>query len=146
MTVKKQNEAFSTIELLFAIAIFGLVFTALFVSLSLSFKVSAINKSKVGAIAILNKEVEQIRAMKYENIGLPGHEPAGSLLANKSETLNAVTYDINTQVFWVDDPKDGLQTNGTDSDPQDYKAVKLRALWTSHNKNYSYERTIYVYK
>jgi len=143
--IEINSRAFSTIELLIALAVFGLVAVGFYGSIFYSNKVSAINKSKIIATSILDNEVEQIKAKKYSDIGISGAEPSGNINLSTTKTVSAIKYNISRSVFWVDDAKDGLGASDSDGNTHDYKAVKITASWNIFNLSFSQKRIINIY-
>ena len=131
------NKGLSTVELIVAIAVMGLVFTSLIMSIVYSIKVAGINKARLGALAILDEEFEKARAIPYANLGVSGTLVPGILTDSDTVSFNNINYRVIRKVFWVDDPKDGTGALDSDGNTHDYKQLKITVTWTFHDKNYS---------
>ena len=71
-----------------------------------------INKTRTIALAIANEEIEKIRFMDYNDVGIFGGNPSGTL---QSQKITDDNYTINYYVTWV---------NGENS----YKQVKVNVI------------------
>ncbi len=78
------------------------------------------------ALSVMDNELEIIRNMKYEDVGIQGGAPAGKLLAEKTVQQSGASFLVKTYVRNVDDPFDGT-IGGTPNDlaPADYRLVEL---------------------
>ena len=132
-------------ELIFAVSVAGLMLVGLLTAVTFNVKTATLNKVKLGAIAVLNKEIEQIRAMKYKDIGIISQNPAGTLEASGNYEFNKINYTVIRNVAWVDSDKDGIGVNDTDSNPDDFKQVKITVTWNVRNTEFSVDSLTYVY-
>ncbi len=142
---KQTNAAFSTVELLFAVFMFAVAATALMLSLSFAIKLASKNTSSTIASNIIDNWTEKIKAMEYTSIGVSGENPTGLLQSNYTEKVGSREYFVSIKVFWVDDPKDGTGTSDLDSNPNDYKAVKITVSWNSLGAAKELSRYFYVF-
>lgn len=133
----RKNNGLSTIELVIALAVMGLIFTSLVASVLYSIKVAGVNKARLGALAILDEEFEKARAIPYANLGVSGTLVPGILSDSDTVSFNNINYHVIRKVFWVDDPKDGTGALDSDGNTRDYKQLKIIVTWTFHDKNYS---------
>ena len=144
-TVKTKNKALSMIELVLAVALFSLLGTAFLKSLDYNNKVLAVNKARIGAMAIGDRYIEKAKALKWTDLGVQGSDPSGVLPASDDEVLSGTSYHIVNKVFWRDDPKDGTGASDTDGNTHDLKVYKIIITWTSRGKQYSFSRFSYFY-
>ncbi len=142
---KQQNKGITTIELLFAIAIFALSFVSILSVLQTNTKLMTQNKAKIAAIALSDRYTEYIHALPYDDIGLPGQNPSGIISATHNHNYAGVNFIVHNSVVWVDNPKDGLSSSDFDSNPNDYKQIKTVITWSLHGKQYSYKRINNIY-
>lgn len=79
------------------------------------------------AISLLNREVEIIKNLPYDQVGTQGGVPSGILLQDKTvSSTNNYLFNIKTTVRNIDDSFDGvLGGNPNDSAPADYKLVQM---------------------
>jgi len=79
------------------------------------------------AANLIESEIEIIRNMDYEDIGILGGVPAGVLPASKSVMLDEAPFLIRTFVRNIDDPFDGILGGvPNDTTPADYKLVEVQ--------------------
>lgn len=124
-----RKRGMTLIDTLVGLAIFVLVFTALFAGVRLGISVIANNKAKTGALALLNEQMELIRSIPYDTLGTSGGIPSGSLSQSTTTRLNATNYTIRTLIQYVDQPQDGegvLDANGITADA---KQAKVEVTW-----------------
>lgn len=83
--------------------------------------------------SILNREMETIKNLPFDQVGTQGGIPSGVLQAVKiATTTTSWVFSVKTTVRNIDDPFDGL-LGGTPNDtaPTDYKLVELEATCTT---------------
>lgn len=127
MENKNHNQGFSLIEVLIAIAIFLIISFGLYFSFANVLEIVQRTEDKTLARALLDREIESLRSLAYEEIGVEGGYPAGILPASRELTYENKEFTINAYVRNVDDPFDGV-TGGSPNDtaPADYKVVELQ--------------------
>jgi hypothetical protein len=124
---QKRYKGFSLIEALLGVFLFTLAFYALYGVLHFSFALVAQNKARLGAMALVNEQVEYLRSLPFGNVGVAAGNPSGILPASESISLNGISYTRRNAIFWVDDAKDGVAPADTIS--TDYKQVKIEVSW-----------------
>lgn len=79
------------------------------------------------AISLLNREVEIVKNLSYDQVGVQSGVPVGILTADKTvSSTNGYLFNIKTTVRNVDDSFDGtLGGNPNDTAPADYKLVQF---------------------
>ncbi len=122
-----------------------LMLGALMASVTFNIKLATSNKGKLGASAIMNRELESIRAMKYSDVGILNGNPSGILKSSDTEIFNNITYTIDRFVYWVDNDKDGLDVSDTDGNPNDFKQARIKISWMLRGATSSIESFTYVY-
>ncbi len=125
---RKGTHGFSLIEVLLAIAIFGIIATAIFLSYSNILDVIARTRTRTLASSLINKQIEMVRNLPYDSVGIDGGFPVGVLPATTTILHEGQQFTLNYYVRNIDDPFDG-KTGGSPNDtaPADYKLVELRA-------------------
>ncbi len=113
-----------------AIALFAVLFTGFFALMQVGIKTLTEHKARAGALAVARSQIEYIRSLDYNSVGISGGNPSGVVNAVSTETINAIPYTVNTTISWHDDPSDGLA--GADSNPNDYKKVYVKVAWPEH--------------
>lgn len=109
------------------ITIAGLGIYALF---SFTLKILGENRSRTTATEVANEKMELIRNLSYPDIGTIGGVPSGAIPQNEAIIRNSIFFNVNTQIFYVDDPFDGLQGGDpNDTLNTDYKRVKITISW-----------------
>lgn len=131
MNVKNKHndcKGFSLVELLVAVFVFSIAFTALYGVLVSSLVVLGQNKAKLGAVSLVQEQLEYVRSLPFNSVGVVLGNPSGAIPVTATTTLNGILYTRRTAVFWMDDPKDGLVST-TDTISTDYKQVKVEVSW-----------------
>ncbi len=113
-----------------AIALFAVLFTGFFALMQVGIKTVTEHKARAGALAIARSHIEYIRSLDYSAVGIQGGNPNGNIVSNTTDTLNNISYTIVTNITWHDDIGDGL--SGSDSNPHDYKDVRVSVEWSEH--------------
>ncbi|MDD3521133.1 MAG: type II secretion system protein, partial [Actinomycetota bacterium] len=79
----KQNNGFTLIEALIAIILLSIFSLMLVQGIRMSVNAFNINKIKTQAVTIANEEIEKIKSMPFNDIGLLDGNPQGSLQRQK---------------------------------------------------------------
>ena len=93
----KKNEGFSLVEVLIAVIILAIVSVLMVQGVNISRKAYTSNKIKTEASALANQEIEKIRSMSFNDIGIISGDPAGTI--ELQTIINDFT--INRSVLWV---------------------------------------------
>lgn len=122
------SRGFTLVEILIGITLFIIIGLAIFSSFSNILDTLTRNQWRADAISAIQNEIEVIRGMKFEDIGILGGFPAGKILAEKNVVFGDNSYLLKTTVRSIDDPYDGtLGGNPNDTAPADYKMVEIEA-------------------
>ena len=113
-----------------AVALFAVLFTGFFALMQVGVKTITDHKARAGALAVARSQIEYIRSLDYASVGISGGTPSGVVPASSSESINLIPYTIANEITWHDDPADGVA--GADSNPNDYKAVRVEVSWPEH--------------
>ncbi|MFA5830250.1 MAG: putative Ig domain-containing protein [Candidatus Paceibacterota bacterium] len=137
-----KTKGFSIIEALLGIFLFVTAFVALYGVLASSLATVAQNKARLGAVALVNEQIEYMRSLPFGSVGVVSGNPSGAILPVESGAtvnLNGIQYTRRNVIFWVDDPADGLSTDDPpDSIPTDYKQVKVDVSWNYRGLPYHF--------
>lgn len=124
-----MKRGFTLIDAVVAMGLLFLVLAALADAVEETASVVSVDKTKSAALGVLSEKMEGVRLLSYDDVGLAGGTPSGSLRATDNETVNGLQYSITTAVGFIDDPADG--TGAADSDgADDYKSVRVTVSWT----------------
>ncbi|MBU0546428.1 prepilin-type N-terminal cleavage/methylation domain-containing protein [Patescibacteria group bacterium] len=128
--VKKLNKrGFTILELLVAIAVFLLFAIGVYGGIQMIFKIVYQSRMRIVETSILSEELEIVRSLPFESVGIVGGTPAGVLAHEKIINRGGVDFNIVTTVRNIDDPFDGtIGGSPNDSSPADYKLVEMSAI------------------
>ncbi len=124
----KSSKALTLIDVLIGIALTLVIFLGIFGLFQLALKVIGQSQARITATAIANQEIEKIRNLPYEDIGVQGGFPDGVLPSVTTTVSGGREYTIETRVDFVVDPDDGV-ASPEDECPNDYKRVKVKVSW-----------------
>jgi len=124
----KSSKALTLIDVLIGIALTLVIFLGIFGLFQLALKVIGQSQARITATAIANQEIEKIRNLPYEDIGVQGGFPDGILPSVTTTISGGREYTIETRVDFVVDPDDGV-ASPEDECPNDYKRVKVKVSW-----------------
>ena len=133
----KNSKGFTLIEALVSVAIFLLFAVGIYGGITFIFKIIYQSRIKIIETAILSEELEIVRNLSFENVGLQNGVPAGVLLPSKIITRNKINFTVQTSVRNIDDPYDGTAGGSPlDTSPADYKLVEISVSCVSCNQRY----------
>ena len=130
MENKKINKfGFTLVEVLVATAIFLIFAVGIYSSITLVFKIVYQSRVRILETALFSEELETVRNLPYDSVGILNGIPAGVLSHTKTVVRDGASFDLTTSVRNVDDPFDGV-LGGTPNDtaPADYKIVEISAI------------------
>ena len=120
----------SLIDVIFGVSIMLIIFIGIFGIFKLSIELVSSSKSKTGALALANEQMEFIRSLSYNAVGVMGGIPAGNIEQEEIIILNKTIYTRRTFIQYIDDLKDGLEEEDENLITADYKLVKVEIKWT----------------
>ena len=124
-----SRKGFTLIEVLVGTFLVLIIFLGIFLAYQLGLKVISQSKNRITAAAIVNGELEKVRNLAYESVGVAGGFPDGVLEVSKTTFLNGINYTIETRVDYVVDSADGI-SSPEDECPNDYKRVAVKVSWS----------------
>lgn len=122
------KNSFTLVDVLVGISLMLIVFLGIFGAYQLGIKTIAQSKNKINATAIANQQIEVIRNLPYDSIGVSGSFPDGILESSTSIFQNNVEYTIEKRVDFIIDSADGIAPP-EDECPNDYKKVEIKVSW-----------------
>ncbi|HEC30505.1 MAG TPA: carboxypeptidase regulatory-like domain-containing protein [Candidatus Yonathbacteria bacterium] len=132
--IKKTKSGFSMVDVIVASALLSIVFLGIAGSFKTILELTFYNKTKLGAMTLVNEKMEFIRNMSYNNIGTIGGIPSGNILQTETVSLNGTEYTRRVLAQYVDAVEDGSGSADTNGIMADYKRVKVEVSWTTKNK------------
>ncbi|MCX6764657.1 MAG: carboxypeptidase regulatory-like domain-containing protein [Candidatus Nealsonbacteria bacterium] len=124
-----MKKGLTLIEVLIGIFLLLIISSGVFGSYRLILKVIAQSRSRITATAIANGQIEKIKNLSYESIGINGGFPEGTLEAFATTNQNNAQYTIEQRVDYVIDPIDGVSPPEDDC-PNDYKRAEVKVSWS----------------
>lgn len=123
----QTNSGFTLIEILIAIGLFLIIAFGIYFTYANLIQVIGRVRTHTLATSILNKEIEIIRNLPFDSVGLIGGSPPGVIAPSKDITYEGQQFTIDAFVRNIDDPFDGkLGQNPNDTAPADYRLVEIK--------------------
>lgn len=132
-----DKKGFTLAEVLVAISLLSIFVAALTGLLFVSAQTMMLNRARVIATNLANQEIEKIRSLRFEDVGIqgelgddPGETPYGTITpaeANRTEEVGRLGFNVRIGIVWVDDSSDGLAPD--DAIPLDYRRVTVTVSW-----------------
>lgn len=126
----RKRGGFSLVETIVAVSIFVIFATGIYGAIVFVSKIVYQSRMTILETAVLSEELEVVRNLPYQSIGIVSGVPSGVLVRNKSVNRDGAQFSIVTTVRNIDDPFDGMAT-GTipvDTSPADFKLVEMSAI------------------
>ena len=123
---KKSNLSFTFLEVLIFITFIVVLGYFIYGAFINFLKFTTYLRLTLQALNILESELEIIKNMNYEDIGIEGSYPPGKIPKRKYVNLGELKFEISAYIRNIDDPYDGTVTSTPqDLAPADYKLVEL---------------------
>lgn len=134
--MRAKQGGFGLLDVLLAASI--LLFVIASLSPLFAFGIQTLQNNSYRSIAqeIASNELEKIKALPYDDIGVINGNPPGTVEAYSSVERNNHLFQIARRITWYDDPSDGVFPE--DYDPRDLKQVRVTVSWSTFERNYSY--------
>lgn len=123
----RESEGFTILEVLIGIAILSIVSSGMYVGYASVLGIVQTSQYTATALSLIESRVEEIRNMRYEDVGTVGGVPAGLIPQSEVVAVDNVAYTLRAYIRNIDDPFDG-QIGGAPNDttPADYKLVEVQ--------------------
>lgn len=125
----RGSRGITFIDIIVGVALAGLIFSGLFGAFKLSIELISLTKSRSGALALANEQIEYLRSLPYEDVGTQGGIPSGAIPQTEAIDLNQTDYTRRTLILYVDAPEDGLAGADANHVLTDYKKAKVELTW-----------------
>jgi len=125
-----MRRGFSLIETIIAIAILLIVIVGILGVLESNIRLAGRTGARVGAVSLVNKKMEMLRNLPYDDIGTVGGIPAGPVVQEEIIILNDIEYTLKTFIQYFDDPADGLGEDDENGITTDYKKARIEVSWS----------------
>jgi len=104
---RRGQAGFSYMEVLIGIVILAIVAGAVMQGFAASS--AQVGRARLDTVAtdIAQSALEQVRRMDYENVGVTGGNPPGTLQASATRRVDGTDYLVQTSVTYADDPTPG---------------------------------------
>lgn len=135
--MRKVRRGASLIDVIISLGIVVFLFGGIYlVYFSLQDSIANID-ARTAATTVLGQEMEVIRDMPYDSVGVVGGIPSGVIPPQQAVSLGNYTFTVQTTARNIDDPFDGvLGGNPNDTAPSDYKLLTLTASCPSCINNF----------
>jgi type II secretory pathway pseudopilin PulG len=125
----QKNKGLSLVEVLVGTSLMLIVFMGIFGAYQLGLKTVGQSQRKVIATSVANQQIEMMKNLPYESVGVMGGFPDGVLEAATSTIRNGIAFTIEKRVDYVVDPTDGVSPP-SDECPNDYKRAEIKVSWS----------------
>lgn len=125
----KKNKGISLIDVIVGTSLMLIIFLGIFATYQLLLKTINQNEIRIIATAVANQQIEIIKNLPYESVGIKGGFPDGILEQSTTTVRNNMNFIIERRVDYVIDSADGISLPN-DSCPNDYKKAEVKVTWT----------------
>lgn len=162
--LRTDERGFTLVEMMVAILLLAIIFTAMVSVIITSLTAMQRDEQRVRATQLVQEELERLRAIEWDCAAFDASDPDYVSTYNGNETVSldpaecsdptispdpsarvrtvdGIDYTVVPHVYWMDDPEDGTDAAGTDTDPQDYKEFAVEVTWTLRGQTYTYANT-----
>jgi len=140
-----NNKGFSLIEILVSIGIFLIFAVGIYSGIQFIFKVVYQSRLRIIETSILNEQIEIMRNVPYEDVGIVGGSPSGVLERNSTILRNGINFLVTRTVRNIDDEFDGvIGGEPNDTSPADYKFVEIEVVCSTCGQNIPLTMTTHI--
>lgn len=132
-------------EIIVALAVFVLFMSGIYSGIQFVFKSVYYSRMKILETAILNEQLEIVRNLPFEDVGIVNGSPSGVLERTVTTTRSGIEFTITRTVRNIDDEFDGtIGGNPNDLVPADYKMVEVEIICDKCNQTNQVSEVTYV--
>lgn len=141
----KTKNGFTLVELLVSLSILIIASTAFLPVFIYVAKTNEHNKIESTSNTIATSIMEQIRGMKYENIGTVSGNPSGVIPQTQTITRNNIKYYVETLISWSSVTKK-IKENNNETNSTAFKNIRIivSAKGVFTEKNYNSEKVFSI--
>jgi prepilin-type N-terminal cleavage/methylation domain-containing protein len=99
-----ERDGFGLIEVLIAITLFTVVSVFFVSSMLSSLTAYSLSKRRTLAEQTATKQLEEIRQLGYDSVGIVNGNPPGTVAATRTVTIGGSPFTVATQIEYVNDP------------------------------------------
>lgn len=124
--LKNKKQGFTLIEALVGSAIFLILALSGYRAFVVLMNALNVSQTRIAATSVANEQFEIIRNLPYDDVGLVGGLPVGTVEREETIVRDKYTFDLLYTIRSTDDTFDGtIGGNPNDTSPSDYKLVDL---------------------
>jgi prepilin-type N-terminal cleavage/methylation domain-containing protein len=117
---------FTLIETVISVAIFSMIFIAVYSAYSKIFELIAVSRLRAIAMGLVEEKIEIARNLPYADVGTLTGIPRGKIATSSIEIRSSIPFTVTTVVRNIDDSFDGTIAGiPKDTSPADYKLVDM---------------------
>ncbi len=126
MILHRFNRGFTLVETLVGVAIFLLIAVTVYQSFISIMHIVRLSHTKVVATALGNEQMEIIRNLTYDDVGIVSGIPSGVIPHIQTLVRDGIEFTVTATVRNIDNPFDGtLGSTTNDLSPADFKLAEL---------------------
>jgi prepilin-type N-terminal cleavage/methylation domain-containing protein len=132
-----SQKGFTLIEVIVGVTIFSAIATSSWIGLSRIFQANQILRARTTAANLATEQIEIIRNLPYDDVGVPNAIPNGVIPREQNLTRDNYEFLVTTTIRNIDQPFDGT-IGGTpnDTSPADNKLVEIEIACDSCPGNF----------
>jgi type II secretory pathway pseudopilin PulG len=135
-----EESGFTLIEAVIAMVVLVIALTSVTDLFLQDIKILSLVKDRSVGLAVANQQMEYIRDLPYNSVATQNGTiyPPGNIPDNQTQTVGGLTFRINTDIEYVDDPYDGnaagtIPGKPVDLYPYDYKKAQVNVYMNNTN-------------
>ncbi len=153
--LRQNKQGYSLVEVVIIILIFSSMFLLMLYAFRQSIGHLNTTKAKIVGVEIANAHMEILHNLRYEDVGTVSGNPTGTLPDSREITRSNITFTVETDIIYIDDPFDGCVgevvgepdksqcADGTivdkprdipenENNPADYKKADITVTWNNY--------------
>ena len=140
-----KHRGFTLVEIIVALAVFLLFMSGIYSGIQFVFKSVYYSRMKILETGILNEQLEIIRNLPFEDVGIINGSPSGVLERTVTTTRSGIEFEITRTIRNIDDEFDGtIGGDPNDLAPADYKLVEVEIICEKCNQTKKISEVTYV--